>query len=71
MCFLSNGDAARAAQQQAAQQSALIDKQSADRNAAVTEGKSNIDKAFGQFDQPYYDAYKTSFINKYTPALDD
>jgi len=66
MCGGDNG-AAAAAQQQ----TALMEAQNTKHDAAVTAGKSSIDDAFKQFDDPYYAGFTKSFKDAYNPALDD
>lgn len=66
MCFSSGNQA----QQQAQQQQSLIDQQAAARNSAISEGKGNIDKAFSQFDNGYFQKYRDAYKDRYNPQLD-
>lgn len=73
MCFSLGGSNNAAAQAQAAatQQTALLDQQTAKRNSDISEGKTRIDDAFKQFDDPSYgDNYKKAYISNYEPQLD-
>ena len=43
----------------------------ADQNAAnIKAGNSNIDKAFGQFNEPYYTGYQKAYTGYYNPQVD-
>src|SRR5438128_995912 len=66
MCNLFGGNKGPSPQELAAQQQAAIQKQEDDRKAAIGQGKSSIDSAFAQFDQPYFDNYTKA----YTAAQD-
>jgi hypothetical protein len=66
--FGSKGnDAAQQAQQMQAQQAAA----EAARQERIREGQGGIDKAFGQFNPAYYDKFRQSFSNFYTPQVAD
>lgn len=65
MCDLF-GHSGPSPQELAAQQQQQIQAQEDQRKGAVATGKSSIDSAFGQFDQPYFDNYTKS----YTAAQD-
>ena len=67
MCF-SNQDPAAGA---AAQQQQMLEAQQAKHDAAVAAGKTAIDSAFSQFDQPYFDNYAQSYKDVYNPQLTD
>lgn len=67
MCFGGGGDGGAAA---AREQTAMMERQQAKHDAAVTEGKGSIDTAFSQFDDPYYDKYAKSYKDVYNPQLD-
>jgi hypothetical protein len=66
MCNLFGGNDGPSPQELAAQQQQQIQAQEDTRKAAVGQGKSSIDSAFSQFDQPYFDNYTKS----YTAAQD-
>lgn len=65
MCNLF-GSSGPSAPELAAQQQAATRAQEDKRQAAITQGKSSIDSAFSQFDQPYFDNYTKT----YTAAQD-
>jgi hypothetical protein len=70
MCDLFGGggnpDAAAAAASQAA-----IQQQQATTNANITQGQNNIDNAFSQFDNDYYNGITTAYENAENPQLTD
>lgn len=68
MCFDSGDNGAAAA---ANQQTQLLEQQQATHDSDVAAGKTAIDSAFSQFDQPYFDNYATSYENAYNPQLTD
>lgn len=41
------------------------------RQQRVREGRDKIDETFAQFDQPFYDARRQSYIDYATPQLED
>jgi len=65
MCF-SNGDNGASA---AAATQAKLDKQQAEKEAAIKAGNLRIDQAFGQFTPEYYKAYENDYLNAQTPEL--
>lgn len=51
--------------------SAEIARQQADeRQAAITQGKTSIDNAFGVFDPEYYQKYQDAYTANYNPQVD-
>lgn len=58
-----NGAAAR-------QQTAMMEAQNSKHDAAVTAGKTSIDDAFKQFDDPYYAKFSKTYNDTYQPQLD-
>lgn len=50
---------------------AVASAQNDQRQAQITQGQGNIDSAFSQFDQPYYDKYTSTYENNYNPQVDD
>lgn len=67
MCFSSDNGAAAAAQQQ----TQMLEAQQAKHDSDVAAGKTSIDNAFSQFDQPYFDKFGQAFQNNYQPQLTD
>lgn len=67
MCFSSDNGAAAAAQQQ----TAMLEAQNQKHDADVAAGKTSIDNAFSQFDQPYFDKYAQTYQDNYQPQLTD
>ncbi len=65
MCFGGDNGAAAAAQQQ----TQMLEAQNAKHTADVTSGKQSIDKAFSQFDQPYFDTVGKAYEGVYQPQL--
>jgi hypothetical protein len=68
MCFGGGGDNGAAAAQQ---QTQLMEDQQAKHDTNVAAGKTSIDSAFSQFDQPYFDKYAQSYKDVYNPQLTD
>jgi hypothetical protein len=68
MCFGSGDNGAAAAAQQ---QTQMLEAQQAKHDADVAAGKTSIDNAFAQFDQPYFDKYGQSYKDVYNPQLTD
>jgi hypothetical protein len=68
MCF--GGDSGAAARQAEADRQAMR-KQEEERQANIRAGQGKIDEAFAQFDQPYYDKYKTDYTGFYTPQVEN
>jgi hypothetical protein len=66
MCFGGGGGGDGGASEINAQAKA----DEAARQARIVEGRGKIDAAFGQYDQPFYDKYKTDYAAYYTPQLD-
>lgn len=50
---------------------ARLDVREHERQQDITTGKGRIDKAFTKFNNPYYDKYGQSYLNFYTPQLND
>lgn len=48
----------------------LAAQQEATREANITQGQSNIDSAFSQFNDPYYNNISTNYEDYYNPQLD-
>lgn len=46
-------------------------RQEEERQQRVREGRDKIDSTFSQFDQPFYDQRRQSYIDYATPQLDD
>lgn len=69
MCFGGGGDNGAAAAAQ--QQTDMMEAQNAKHDAAVTQGKSSIDQAFQQFDDPYYQKFAQTYKDTYNPQLND
>lgn len=69
MCFDSGGDNGAAAAAQ--QQTQMMEQQQAKHDSNVAAGKSSIDSAFSQFDDPYYAKYSDTYKNNYDPQLAD
>jgi len=65
MCF-GGGGSNKAAAQQAAQAKA----EEAARQERIVQGRSNIDNAFGQYNDAFYNKYKDDYTNYYAPQLD-
>lgn len=62
------GDNGQAA---AREQTRLMEEQNAKHDNAVKTGKTQIDEAFAQFDDPYYAKYAQTYKDTYNPQLDD
>lgn len=59
------------AQDAALQQQQATQAQEAKRQAAIAQGKSSIDSAFSQFDQPYFDNYTKTYTTAQNGGLAD
>lgn len=70
MCDLF-GSSGPSAQELATQQQQQTQAAEDARTAAVGQGKSSIDSAFSQFDQPYYDNYAKSYTDAQNAPLAD
>src|SRR4051812_33797147 len=70
MCNLFGGGD-NGAQQAAAQQQAAIQKQEDDRKAAIGQGKTSIDDAYKQFDDPYFANYTKTYTDAQNAPLAD
>lgn len=46
-------------------------RQEEERQGRIREGRDKIDTTFAQFDQPFYDQRRQSYIDYATPQLDD
>lgn len=66
MCLGDNGAAKRAAQDKKETEA-----REAKRQADITQGKTNIDDNFAQFDDNYYGNYRTAYDDYYIPQIDD
>ena len=62
MCFGGGGGDGGAAEQR---------RQEELRQQRVREGRDKIDETFAQFDQPFYDARRQSYIDYASPQLED
>lgn len=40
------------------------------RKGRILQGQGKIDSAFGMFDEPYFDHFKSDYLNYYTPQVD-
>ena len=68
MC--GGGSSKKAAQQaEAAEQRAR--QEAADREARIQQGQANIDRAFGQYNDDYYDQYAKSIEGYQRPQIDE
>jgi 3-polyprenyl-4-hydroxybenzoate decarboxylase len=70
MCDLF-GSHDNSAQQAALQQQQATQAQEDKRHAAIASGKQNIDSAFSQFDQPYFDNYTKTYTTAQNGGLAD
>jgi hypothetical protein len=70
MCDLF-GSSGPSAQELAAQQQQATQAQEDKRQAAIAKGKSSIDSAFSQFDQPYFDNYTKTYTTAQNGGLAD
>lgn len=71
MCGGGGGDNGAAATAAAAQQqTAMMEAQNAKHDSAVSAGKSSIDDAFAQFDDPYYQKFAQIYKDALNPQLD-
>ena len=49
----------------------LAAQQAQQRQSQITQGQSAIDKAFSQFDEPYYQNYTNAYEANYNPQVDE
>lgn len=70
MCF-GGGGGDNGAAAAAREQTAMMEAQNKKHDDAVTAGKSSIDQAFAQFDDPYYAKFAQTYKDTYNPQLDD
>jgi hypothetical protein len=68
MCFGSG--AAEEANRMAAQQAAEAKRRERRRQADIRAGKSSIDTSFAQFDDPYFEKFRTDYVGAQTPNID-
>lgn len=69
MCL--GNDAAEQQRREAARQAAAMKKAEAQRQQAISEGRRNIDTAFGQFNDDFFGGFQNSFLDFFTPQLED
>lgn len=67
MCFNNNFDAKRAAKRERQR----IAAEEAARKAGILQGQTNIDEAFGKFDDAYLDDYADAYRSNYFPDLEN
>jgi hypothetical protein len=65
------GSSGPSAQEIAAQQMASLRAQEDARQGAIAKGRTSIDNAFKQFDDPYFDKYTKSYIDAQDAPLAD
>lgn len=65
MCFFGGGKPPVDNSAQIARQ------QEQERQARIASGESAIDDAFAQFDNPFFDNFRSTFLNYYNPQADD
>lgn len=56
---------------EAKKQTAMLEAQQKKHDDAVRSGKSSIDSAFSQFDNPWFEHYGQSYMDAYNPGVDD
>src|SRR6185503_2405257 len=49
----------------------LAQQQAAQRQSQITQGQQNIDQAFGQFNDDYFNNYAKTYENNYNPQVDE
>lgn len=67
MCFNRNNDARKEAQRERER----IEREEAERKARILQGQQNIDSAFAQFNDGYFDEFRSAFKGDYLPDLDN
>lgn len=63
--------AAKKAKEEAEKAKAEAEAKEAARKAAIAQGQANIDNAFGQFNDGYFDNFKKTYTDNYTPQIED
>lgn len=67
MCLGGSGKAAKEAKKEARK----VEERENKRQSDILVGRQNIDQAFGQFDQPFFNNYMEAYKGNYFPGLDE
>lgn len=68
---VSGKNAQKEAAAEAQRQAQLLQQREDKRQGDIKAGQLKIDDAFKQFDQPYYDNFRTTYLGNYNPQIAD